>query len=200
MLIGIIYRESVSENGNKIYVIYQDMVNSIIKSGGIPIGIDNKNIRIYLDLCDGFILQGGDEVDFKNFLVIEEIRKRGKPLLGICLGMQEIAMYFNGLMCDILGHKMKSSHDVLINENSLLYKIIGKDKIKVNSRHNSAIMHTDLQVGGIANDGIIEEIESSQDNFLVGIQWHPENIYDSSIESRELFDYFIHECARLKKR
>lgn len=200
MLIGIIYRESISDGGNKIYVTYQDMVSVIIKSGGIPIGIDNKNIKLYLNLCAGFILQGGDDIDFKNFKVIEEIRKSGKPLLGICLGMQEIAMYFNGLICDISGHKIGTNHEIAIDKFSLLYQIIGKNRITVNSRHNSAIMQTDLQVGGKSyDDCIIEEIESNQDNFLVGIQWHPENIYDESIDSRKLFDYFISECARLKQ-
>ena len=92
VIIGIIGRKDKTDSGLLVDIMYNDISKAIRKSGGIPIGIRNNNILDYIDICDGFILQGGSEIDTNNYEVIKEIKKRDKPLLGICLGMQEMAM------------------------------------------------------------------------------------------------------------
>ena len=65
-IIGIITRKSLSESNHNIDIVYKDIATSIIKSGGIPIGIFNEYFDYYLSICDGFILQGGSTLEEKN--------------------------------------------------------------------------------------------------------------------------------------
>ena len=63
-------------------------------------------------------------------------------------------------------------HNIIINKSSLLYKIIDKQKIVVNSRHKDYIDTTNMYVGAISEDGIIEEVEDKNKKYatLAGIK------------------------------
>ena len=191
-IIGIIMRDSVSESGHDILYVYTEIINCIIKSGGIPIGIPNKYLDNYLDICKGFIMEGGSEFDKQDFISIKKIKEKDIPLLGICLGMQEMAYLANGTIKDINDH-MNREHEISIYKDSLLYKILGIDKINVNSRHKSSIAKTNLIVSAYSTDGVIEAVEDKNNKFYVGLQWHPENMYDD-INVKKIFDYFIKVC------
>lgn len=192
--IGIIGRK----NDNKI-TFNQEITNVIHKYNCIPIGIivdfDNdqniefNKIKNIIDLCNGFILQGGSDYYDIDILITKYLYENNIPTLGICLGMQTMAMTFNGTMSEIKNHNSKNKyvHDIKINENSKLYNIIKKDKIFVNSRHNSYIVNTDLDVS--ATNNIIEAIEDKNKKFFIGVQWHPESIMDEN--SILLFNYFF---------
>lgn len=192
--IGIIGRR----NDNKI-TFNQEIINVIHKYNCIPIGIivdfdNNPNIEFnkiknIIDLCDGFILQGGSDYYDIDILITKYLYENNIPTLGICLGMQTMAMTFNGTMSEIENHNSKNKyvHYIKINENSKLYNIIKKDKIFVNSRHNSYIINTDLDVS--ATNNIIEAIEDKNKKFFIGVQWHPESIIDEN--SILLFNYFF---------
>lgn len=193
-IIGIITRKSKSVSEKNIDIVYDDIVNSINKSGGIPVGIFNYNINNYLNICDGFILQGGDDIEEKNIEVLEILNRENKPVLGICLGMQEMGVYRNGILFDVNNHLENVLHEIIIDKNSLLYRIIGKDKILVNSRHKSMINDTDLFVSSKSMDNVIESIEDNTKKFFLGVQWHPENMYDNDKNARKIFDYFIKMC------
>ncbi len=194
-IIGIIGRKGKSEKDLNIDIIYDDIYNAIYDNGALPIGIKNTNILNYLDLCDGFILQGGSDIDPDNYQVIEILKKHNKPLLGICLGMQEMAMYYQGIMTDIPNH-LNNTHQIIIKKDSLLHNILNKDKIIVNSRHKSAIKKTNLFVSSYSSDNIIESIEDSTCTFFLGLEWHPENIYLSDSNARKIFKYFIQICQK----
>ena len=192
-IIGIISREYISETNKKINTIYNDIINSIIKSGGIPIGIPiNKNITNYLNICNGFIFQGGDDINNHNLKTIKILKEKNIPTLGICLGMQE--MFYQDNLIDIPNHHINILHEINIKKDTLLYKILKKDKILVNSRHKSAIKKTNYQVSSISKDNIIESIEIPNHKFFLGLQWHPENLYDIDPNSKKIFDYFIKIC------
>ena len=192
--IGIIGRK----NDNKI-TFNQEVINVIHKYKCIPIGIivdfdNNPNIEFnkiknIIDLCDGFILQGGSDYYDIDILITKYLYENNIPTLGICLGMQTMAMTFNGTMSEIANHNSKSKyvHSINIDKNSKLYNIIKKDKIFVNSRHNSYIKNTDLDVS--ATNNIIEAIEDKNKKFFIGVQWHPESIIDEN--SILLFNYFF---------
>lgn len=194
-IIGIIGRKNKSEKGLNIDIIYDDIYNAIYDNGALPIGIKNTNILSYLDLCDGFILQGGTDIDPDNYQVIETIKKHNKPLLGICLGMQEMAMYYQGIMTDIPNH-LNNTHQIIIKEDSLLHNILNQDKIIVNSRHKSAIKKTNLFISSYSSDNIIESIEDPSCTFLLGLEWHPESTYSSDPNAKEIFKYFIQICQK----
>ena len=197
-IIGIIMRKSISEMGHKIKYIYQDIFNCIIKSGGIPIGISNDDISLYLNICNGFILQGGDEIEENDLEIIKTLYEKDIPLLGICLGMQEMAYYFNGKEINIDNHFNNNLHEVVINEDSLLYKIINTSKILVNSRHKYTIYNTTLKKCAYSSDNTLEAVEDTNKLFFLGLQWHPENMYIYDLNSRKIFDYFIKVCNDMK--
>ena len=192
--IGIIGRK----NDNKI-TFNQEIINVIHKYNCIPIGIivdfdNNPNIEFnkiknIIDLCDGFILQGGSDYYDIDILITKYLYENNIPTLGICLGMQTMAMTFNGTISETKNHNSKNKyvHNIKINENSKLFNIIKKNKIFVNSRHNSYIVNTDLDVS--ATNNIIEAIEDKNKKFFIGVQWHPESIMDEN--SILLFNYFF---------
>jgi len=192
-IIGIISRNSLSETNKKINITYTDIISSILKSGGLPLSIpSNTNIDEYLNICNGFILQGGDDIDSHNLNTIKILKEKNIPLLGICLGMQE--MFYNNNMIDIPNHHLNSLHEINIKKNTLLYKVLKKEKILVNSRHKSSIKNTEYKISSISKDNIIESIEDNKHKFFLGLQWHPENLYDIDSNSKKIFDYFVKMC------
>lgn len=196
-MIGIIMNQLVSEEGHNISYIYNDISSAIIKYGAIPIPIINSDYDTCIKLinkCDGVILQGGDDINFSNFKIVNYLYDENIPTLGICLGMQMMGVLFNGSLGKITGHKSKLNyvHSVDINKSSLLYKILKKDKIMVNSRHNDYLICTDLFVSGKSN--VIEAIESKKRAFFLGVQWHPESMIEYDIVANDLFSYFIEGC------
>ena len=194
MYIGIIGRK----NDDKI-TFNKEIIDVIKKYDFIPLGIivdfennsDNEFIKTkpLIDLCSGIILQGGSDYYDIDIIMTKYLHKNNIPTLGICLGMQTMAMAFNGNMGDINNHKSDKLyvHSVDINKNSKLYDILKKDKIIVNSRHKSYIINTDLKVSGQAN--IIEAIEDNAKDFFIGVQWHPETLMDEN--SILLFNNFF---------
>lgn len=159
----------------------------------IPIINKLENIFSIINSCDGIIFPGGDDVVDKDLKILEYLYINNTPTLGICLGMQEMAIFKNGTMIDLNNNSHYNNetkaHDVLIAKSSKLYKIIGKEKISVNSRHYSIISKTDLNISAYSNDNIIEAIEDPSKRFFIGVQWHPEDLEIE--ETYLLFNYFI---------
>ncbi|HET8580152.1 MAG TPA: gamma-glutamyl-gamma-aminobutyrate hydrolase family protein [Nitrospiraceae bacterium] len=133
----------------------------------------------------------------------------GVPTLGICGGMQAINVALGGsLVQDIpsqvsaaLPHRApgpatRLSHSVQVTPRSLLRRIVGQARIRVNSSHHQSVnrLAPSLVASAVASDGIIEAIEanaSCQHPFLLGVQWHPEFLYDRYDIQRRLFLAFL---------
>lgn len=193
-IIGIISRGGISEEGHKIDITYEDIKLSVKKSGGIPISISNDDIYEYINICQGFILQGGDDIDYNDLDTIKLLYEKNIPLLGICLGMQEMAFVFDGIFTDVDNHKNNGLHEINIERNSMLNKILDCERTLVNSRHKTAILNTKLFISAKAFDNVIEAIEDKDKKFFLGLQWHLESMYDYDLNSRKIFDYFIKVC------
>ena len=107
---------------------------------------------------------------------------------------------------ELLQHAQKAptahtSHYVNVLRNSLLYRLTEMEQLRVNSRHHQANRSViDIfQVSGRANDGVIEAIESKQHPFVLGLQWHPENLaMENDQPSLKIFQGFI-EATRNQK-
>ena len=159
----------------------------------IPITNKIEKTKHIINSCDGIILPGGDDVLKRDLEIIDYLYKNDIPTLGICLGMQEMALYNNGALEDLKEkfHYTKEikAHEVIINKNTMLHKIIKKNRIVVNSIHKSVVVKTDLNVSALSIDNYIEAVEDNSKKFFLGIQWHPERMEVE--ESRLLFDYFI---------
>ncbi len=194
MYIGIIGRK----NEDKI-TFNQEIINVIYKYNFVPLGIivnfnndinkEFNKIKNLLDMCSGFILQGGSDYYDIDILITKYLYDKNIPTLGICLGMQTMGAAFNGIMDNIDNHKSldKYVHYIDINNNSKLYQIIKKNKILVNSRHKSYILKTNLDIA--ATNEIIEAIEDKNKKFFIGVQWHPESLMDEN--SLLLFNSFF---------
>jgi len=140
------------------------------------------------------------KVDFDLWL-IEKAIQNNIPLLGICYGLQVMNIYHGGTLfqdlslCDYsMQHGSYSEpimHDVNINKNSYLYKIYNNDKISAFSMHHQAICNIgdNLTASAVTNDGIIEAIEYNN-QFNIGLQWHPEEQNNQDI----LWNSFIDKC------
>lgn len=139
-------------------------------------------------------------------LAIEE----GKPILGICRGMQLINIYYGGSLYEDLPNQFGTSishregsdkfsyHMINFNENSSLYdKLDGEISREVNSFHHEGIreLADGLISTAISDDGLIEAIENPYyNNFMMGVQWHPE-YSDGELDelSKLIFDDFSKE-------
>jgi len=197
-IIGIIIR-NFKENNKKFIGTREDLFNTFYRYNvniiGIPISNNiNKTINL-VNLCDGIVLSGGDNFVEQDFLLVNYLYKNNIPTLGICLGMQSMARCFsNQEEINVINHSSDEFyvHNININKNSLLYKILNKENIMVNSRHKSAIVNTNLNIVALSDDGIIEAIEDVNKKFFVGVEWHPESLNDEN--TKKLFDYFINIC------
>ena len=181
-IVGIISRSQLI--GNKEFIgCYTNYVKKIKKDNIIPIIIPENSELSILSICDGIISPGGDSVSEFDRLVLDYVIKKDIPYLGICLGMQVLGSKLNF----INNHYLKE-HYVYIKRDSLLYDIYKCDHITVNSRHHEAVTSTKYFVSALSQDNIIEAIEIKNKKFILGVQWHPEDL-----ESNTLFNFFTNK-------
>lgn len=186
-MIGIINRIDKTQN-NDVYVFNKEICDFFIKRNVVIVGVINYDINL-LNLCNGFILPGGDfETLDKD--IIDYAYKTNKPLLGICLGMQSMGEYFNG---NLIKTNHKNYHQIIIKKDSKLYSILKKRILLVNSRHKYVLEKTDLDVSSLYENNI-ESIEDKSKLFFIGLQWHPESLNNK--ESSDIFNAFLEACVK----
>lgn len=149
--------------------------------------------------------------DFFEDELIQQILQQDKPILGVCRGAQIVNVSLGGTMYqdiyaqidqELLQHSQNApvhhgSHFVKVTDGSLLHKIVGTDTLRVNSRHHQAnkTEGKGLVFSGIANDGVVEAVESKEHRFVLGVQWHPENLIQAGCQaSQKIFAAFIKAC------
>lgn len=193
--IGITTRIITNEIGLKQEKVPHSLIKILEKYHVLPILIPNlKDISYYLDICDGFIIPGGNAWGDSDIMVIKYALVNDKPLLGICAGMQALAnmdtLEDNTIKVD--NHNVpnkKYVHEININDGIFKW-IYKKDKILVNSRHSCRVEKKDFfKVEAVSSDGVIEGISIPKHKFIVGVQWHPEDLDDDNQD--KLFAYFI---------
>jgi putative glutamine amidotransferase len=91
------------------------------------------------------------------------------------------------------------THDVLLEEDSLIARIVGCQKLSINSLHHQAVKEPGrgIRISGRASDGIPEVLEMPDHRFVVAVQGHPEEIYGSVPAFSKLFEAFVAACANL---
>lgn len=205
---------------------------SVMKAGGVPIVIpplaDTDVIINTLNHIDGLILSGGadydpryageepepklgeinEERDLPELFITRLAYNRQLPILGICRGIQTLAMALGGRVkqdiTDIasINHSQEedrhqATHTVAIEEGSILSKLYSQPTIHVNSLHHQAVCHPGerFHVTAKSEDGIIEAMESSEFKSIMGVQWHPECLEDGL----PIFEWLIKEAATFRK-
>ncbi|MEI3604121.1 gamma-glutamyl-gamma-aminobutyrate hydrolase family protein [Pseudogracilibacillus sp. SE30717A] len=183
-----------------------DMIDGLYLTGGNDIDPTLFNEEPHPKL--GRINPARDEYEIA---LTKKMIEQNKPVLGVCRGSQILNIALGGTMYqdiysqkegELLQHQQNapadhSSHYIHVAENSLLSRLVGKDKIKVNSRHHQANdkLGSALTVSGTASDGVIEAIEGDSETFVLGLQWHPENLINKGDESsKNIYAGFIQAC------
>lgn len=196
-------KKIISKDGLPFLILpIQDCILEDMSSKDIPKLTSNEKelLRNMIDACDGIIMPGGNRLYEYDFYIYEYALSKNIPILGICAGMQLMGLY------DKLGDKLKKVadenlhkrmndkyvHHVDVNSDSLLYKIIGKKNIMVNSQHKYYLSNVNnLKISARSDDGIIEAVEFSDKDFVLGVQWHPEGMLDYDEDANKIIDAFM---------
>lgn len=151
------------------------------------------------------------ERDQMEILLSQEMIRKKKPILAICRGCQLLSVTLGGSMYqdlpsqreNLLQHAQRAprnhpSHGIDILEGSLLHRITGQRKIRVNSFHHQAVRQVslDCQVCATSSDGVIEAYEGKKSPFLLALQWHPEGMVKEDPISEVIFAAFIQACLK----
>ena len=155
----------------------------------------------------GTISTERDDFEMK---LINAANKHKKPILCICRGIQIINIFFGGTLYQDLsyakGTQLKHSqstsmgaltHTIDIEKGSFLYAVLG-NKTVTNSYHHQSVnkVAPGFKITARSKDNIIEAIEKIDDNnFIVGVQFHPEMMAESNHENgSKIFEAFISVC------
>jgi putative glutamine amidotransferase len=196
------YSEAVHRAGGVPIILpyFEDVANEMLKlidglilSGGADIDPARFGDRdIHPETYDII-----PERDAAEFALAAGALERDMPLLGICRGIQVLNVVMGGtLYQDVadqfrpdIAHRQQAEnvpanqagHTVNATNGSLLERVYGLTRIPVNSFHHQAVKDPapELIVSGTADDGLIEAIESPGHRFVIGVQWHPELMYET---------------------
>ena len=229
------------------YVVINNYPKRIMEQGAIPIALlmnDGALDEDVLNICDAFLLPGGRRIEKTQFQILEHAIKNNKPVLGICCGMQSMAIYSmlkerlvsdrlesinfedicnkfdalkkenyiflkkletdgvhgeyvtNNEFIPSISNISKFTHQVNINDNSILYDVYKKNSIEVQSLHRYLVFEYGnlFNVTAYADDNVIEGLEyKDKEYFIVGVQFHPEILPNNPLIKR-----FIEEAKKRK--
>jgi len=151
----------------------------------------------------GPVVPRRDETDM---LLLAAAEARQLPVLAICFGIQSLNVYRGGTLIQDIDSEVKEplkhmqgdlfwrrSHSINITEDSLIARLADSTHTTVNSHHHQAIdiVGRDLEPIAWAPDGVIEAvINTRSDQFVLGVQWHPEVGWENDLLSQALFNHF----------
>lgn len=204
----------------------------------ISLELTPRELQVSLEVCAGFILPGSPaDIDPAGYgeirdaataeadpvregcdrSVLEHAERTGKPVLGICFGLQSLNTWRGGSLVQDLsplpvnhaaGSSVATAHTVLIANVSLLGSLLSNAeapgdgpfrRLTVNSSHHQAVSRPgyDLTVVARASeDGTVEALEGRVgEAAMLGVQWHPERSTEISSASRNLFAWLVLSAA-----
>lgn len=213
---------------------------SVLEAGATPVVIppfDRESaIAPLLDTLDGIVFSGGADIDpdylgeesldcievnterdLPELLLLNMALDRHIPILGICRGMQLIAVGLGGRMYqdiklqhgpESLEHSQhtefrhETSHSVSFTAGSKLGALFGCDGMEVNSFHHQAVSEVPqgFAVSAQSPDGIIEAMEAVDTRPILAVQWHPESfIMNGDRCMMPVFEWLVREAALMKR-
>ncbi len=225
-------RDHEARHGESQFFVRRNYCDAVADGGGLPLILPYRPelVESYLDLLDGIVLTGGmfdlhprlygmaardpehmalkeDRTAFE-LAILRGAMARDLPVLGICGGMQLIAVAMGArllqhLPADVgagVEHKQhapcdRAGHAIHITPGSQLHRLLDTRALRVNSLHHQAVaeVNAQLRAGARAEDGVIEAIEVPGQRFCIGVQWHPE--YSVNRAERGLFAGLVAAAA-----
>ena len=225
-------------NHSDIDVTLRDAYHKqIVRAGGVPViipPVDDEQVIIdTLERLDGIIFTGGGDFDPKWFneaphpklgtintvrdhaelLTVKHAYNRNIPMLGICRGIQAIAISLDGHIAQDISDRTThnhsqeedrpvTTHEVTIRSEeiqaSILQSLYPTPTIRVNSFHHQAVDNPGKRFRTIATspDGIIEAMESTEHKPIMGVQWHPEWLGDDGLP---IFQWLVNEARTFQQ-
>jgi putative glutamine amidotransferase len=206
-------------------------VTKIERAGGIAVLIppradaDAEMARAVVSRLDGLMLAGGADVEPQRYaaqphpsvqqarpdrdafeLALAEVTRRwDTPVLGICRGMQVMAVAAGGALVqhlpDLVGHDEHSpapgvygSHSVRTVDGTTVSAVLGQQVDIPSYHHQSVSSHPGYLSAAWAEDGTLEAMEHPESRFRLAVQWHPE-----AGEDDRLFSAFVRACAASRR-
>ncbi|MDT7803579.1 MAG: putative glutamine amidotransferase [Actinomycetota bacterium] len=192
-------------------LLHRVYVDCVVAAGGIPVllpPVSDAYDRL-MSTVDGLVLTGGADVeperygqerhlttytrpnrDAFEFGLLAAAREQGKPVLGVCRGLQVISVALGGTLVQHLPEARESTEHqpapatfgkgiVTLADGSRAARILGPET-KTLCYHHQAIdrLGDGLDPVGWSADGTIEAAEAPGEDFLLGVQWHPEQDTD----------------------
>ena len=216
-----------SRDGGKM-MMNKTYLDAVWYAGGLPVVLsyntDPAKLSEYAEIFDGFLFSGGVDVDpvkygeEKMFDSVEIDSERdafeealfkavyptGKPILGICRGIQSINVWLGGTLHQHMeGHRqdvpgVERTHPIRIYEGSLFHSLCGKDEVMVNTFHHQAVktLAPALTADAVSPDGYIEVAHQENHRFLLAMQFHPEFYcgMENDDHSTAVFTAFVNAC------
>lgn len=230
------------DENSKMLFVKDGYYKALMKAGGLPLILpltgDKSTLEKFFDICDGFLLCGGPDLDAKHFgeenmsyngeispirdemeiYIVRKAMELNVPVFGICRGMQVMNVAMGGSLYqdifsqikdrDVIKHSQSApkwypTHEIYIERGSRIWNIYMKAKVGTNSFHHQAVKN--VAPGFIAtsrtSDDVIESIECEDHPFAVGVQWHPELMWEKDDSHLELFrDFLCHASERKLKK
>lgn len=228
-LIGItsVYKPDKKDGSTWVNFAY---VKAVAENGGTPLVLptisEEEIMHRYVNKLDGLVLIGGADIppsaynqqphetvkimaaqryNFESRLISLWLA-RGKPILGVCLGMQFTNVVSGGsLIQDIPSQvgirvKHRGRHRVSIYPESSLAKILGSDEAYVYSNHHQAVkdLGKSLRIIAHSEDGVVEALERTDGRFGLFVQWHPEQ-GDDAEQRNAIYGALVRAAAAQSK-
>ena len=193
---------------------------AIEEAGGVPVLLppttaDREVAAAVLGRVDALVVAGGadvsparyaeephertagwrDDRDAWELALVEVARERGTPTLGVCRGMQVMAVAAGGSLHqhlpELVGHDQHNpgedrfgSTTVRIDQQSRLHSLVG-DHLEVHCHHHQGVRsHPGFRPVAWATDGTVEAMEAedpADERFCLAVQWHPEMAVDAGL-------------------
>lgn len=224
-IIGIVSKHLLKDEIRQNMFVRDEIKQVIFDNGGIAIGIllpknekidvedkwennlnniEYDNLISQINLCDGILFQGGGACDNYEMIIAKYCYDNNIPTLGICCGQNVMVRALGGTTKLIKNPEKHNTNDLYVHSvkvvnNTMFSKIIGKDVIKVNSRHKKTVdTHPNLIVNCICEDGYIDGLESPDRTFYMAFRFHSEGLYQIDENHNKIFKEFIKICKRIK--
>lgn len=179
------------------------------------------DVRDLVERCDAVVLHGGGDIDparygrsretdhlygvneshdAVEFATVRAVLDLGKPMLAICRGHQMLNVVCGGTLIqhlDLPGHREVAHPVELIAGSRSAQAMASVSPETCFSFHHQAVdaLGDGLVVTGRSDDGVIEAIEWTGPEWIVGVQWHPEDTASEDPQQQALFDALVRAAS-----